>query len=299
MKYIPLFLLFFTGCFFTPKPLPPFIGPMPTISPTTTASPVARAVGFTLDDVSDTKPIVAVLKQLKFKPWVRVVFDEGVPAKDYIAAVAAIRPYAFVIGELLDSDGVANCSQSCYEARARDYARVFSGKIDVIEGCNEINGSGWLGSGTIEKCSAAIRIIKAAGIATMLTLYSEEGDTYATWAQKLPADIPPMVDFITLSEYPGDNIVNNKPYVTNIEEFAQRMGVKFVNAKIGYGECGPSQEHEYENMNANQRLKIATTYWTKVVKHPRWVGLGLYWYGAQEISKNPTIFVQSLNSAAL
>ncbi len=62
-----------------------------------------RVWGVTIDGVNNLSTIVISLSNLCKKPTTRIVFDENVPATDYVTAINQIHPVSFIMGELLDS----------------------------------------------------------------------------------------------------------------------------------------------------------------------------------------------------
>lgn len=134
-----------------------------------------RLFGLTVDNVTDEvlPKVIDALKKIKgrsrTKPVVRVVFDFDekifeekkyhfrpedfrAEVKGYYDAIVQLRPYASIMGELIDSSAVYRCHYDpspvrTYEARTTAYVEGLKDVVDVWEIGNEINGEwvGWLG----------------------------------------------------------------------------------------------------------------------------------------------------------
>lgn len=280
MKLLLIFLLLFVSCNPTntnppvPSPSPsPFVSILPVSTP--------KMTGFTLDDVSHLPEIVSALKQLKFKPVVRLVFDENVPAKEYVAAVVAIHPYAKIMGELLDSFFVKECNQSCYESRAKDYITTLP-LVDIWECANEINGDpgpdDWLGKDAWKKASAALRFAKAAGKLTAVTFYLTPKQDMFRWIDaNVSAEERKLVDYALISYYQKDND-NWLPPWKNVFD---KLGTAFPSSLLGIGECGDDRSEKLA------RAEFKNYYVNLKVEHPRFIGGYFWWYTAQVVGKNP------------
>jgi hypothetical protein len=165
--------------------------------------------GSTMDDVSDLNVIVASLRTLPRRPTVRIVFDPGEPPAAYTTAVAAIHPYAAIMGLTVDSQDVARYSTADYVARTRAYLAAFADQVDIWEVGNEVNGE-WLGStaDVVAKVSSAYDLVKRYGRSTAVTLYCNPGcwssadHEMLPWAQQhLPARMRTGLDYVFISYY--------------------------------------------------------------------------------------------------
>src|SRR6185295_15359717 len=117
---------------------------------------------------------------------------------------------AYVLGELLDSDGVRATTRAQVRARAERFVKTFGSQVDVWEVGNELNGE-WLGNprSIIAKTVAAYDVVTDAGYPTAITLnYWPSHDCYAhpwertvPFARRLPARIRHAVDYLLLSFY--------------------------------------------------------------------------------------------------
>ncbi len=182
--------------------------PVKTEAPQPTATPApTRIIGVTLDDPWNTNRIIESLKKLPRPIWVRVVFDPGIKAKEYQPVLAALKPYvAGIMGELLDSQDMPKCDLRCFEKRTIDYLGLK--EIDYLEACNEINGGlndNWLGRDAGAKCALALKLAKAQGKKTAMTLYWQPDLAMFPWVTQnlTPAD-KANIDWVLVSVYAKD-----------------------------------------------------------------------------------------------
>jgi hypothetical protein len=236
-------------------------------------------VGITLTDPWKTDKIAKKLKQLPSKPWVRVVFDEGVDAQEYISVLKALRPVVSgVLGEILDSQFVADISLREYEKRAASYFAHLRGLVDVWEVGNEVNGE-WTGNNFHEKVYSAYRSIKAMGGKVAITLYYDEKHGWMNWLSNVPAEMLVGADWALMSSYPHDVGGVEGDWQSTIAT----MGAAFPKALLGIGECGkrPVEEDGMPPFPMKERVTCFRHYYKDVfnfVKHPRFIGGGFCWY---------------------
>lgn len=254
----------------------------PTPLPGGSSSPIqtesSRMIGLTIDDVSNLSAIVSMLKSLPKKPWVRIVFDENVKAKEYKDAVKAIHPLAFIMGELLDSEFVEMCSQDCYEKRTKEYLAAFP-EVDLWELGNEINGN-WLGKNAWAKSSASLKLAKLAGKKTAITFYLEQDLGMFQWASKnLSAQDKLNIDYVFISYYLEDN----KEWHPDWSQIFITLGAQFPSAKLGIGECGRDPKR-WPQAKAKEEFKFY--YKDLNVTHSRFVGGFFWWYTKELIGKD-------------
>ena len=201
-----------------------------------------KIYGVTLDSIDNMPSVILALENFKVKPTVRVVFDEKMPASYYLEAVNQIHDVAFVMGGLLDSYYVKDYSIEEFQKRSVEYFEALSGKVDIWEIGNEINGE-WLGSteSVVKKMSIAYNEAKKHNQKTELTLYYNEGcfekpdHEVFSWSEKnIPASIKNNLDYVFLSYYEDDcnNLQPNWPLVF------KKLAAMFPNSKIGFGEIG-------------------------------------------------------------
>lgn len=239
--------------------------------------------GVTWDDVSNAAKIKTFLASMP-KPMIsRVVFDEFVPAKNYVAPLTTLAGYP-IMGELLDSYYVNKYSVANYLSRAKEYLAVLGGKVDLWEVGNEVNGE-WLGtvSSVISKVKGAHQIFKAAGKKTAVTFYYNSGcyekadhEMFTFIAKYWPKEIQP--DYVFVSYY-EDDCENLQP---NWQNVFTKLGTIFPNSKIGIGECGTEI--------ASKKKSYLTRYYSMKINHPNYVGGYFWWYGRQDfLGKYPAL----------
>src|SRR5260370_8814601 len=93
--------------------------------------PSSLLYGVTVNDVTNTKSTVAGLRHLPERPTTRIYFDVTEPASHYAAAVKALRPVSYVMGELLDSSDETHISTSAYNARVKSYLSAMRNQVDL------------------------------------------------------------------------------------------------------------------------------------------------------------------------
>jgi hypothetical protein len=196
--------------------------------------------GVTIDDVSPLKNIVDSLGSFRHRVTARIVFDEWVPANEYMTAVSAIAPVSDIMGEILDSYYVKQYSATAYQKRVVEYFSLFKDKVTIWEVGNEANGE-WLGKNAELKFIKAFDYIKPRGGKTALTLYYNQGcwskkqHEMFTWTKnKIPERMRTGLDYVWISYY-EDDCENLQP---DWEKVFARLHDMFPNSKIGFGECG-------------------------------------------------------------
>ena len=147
----------------------------------------AEIYGVTIDSTRGPADTVEALRRLPHKPTARVVFDEFVPATEYVVPLEKYKTVSWIMGEILDSAYVEIYSTAEYLDRVDEYLRVLDGRVDLWEVGNEINGE-WLGdtATVVAKVSGAYDKVKAAGKKTELTLYYNAG----CFERGRPRDVP-------------------------------------------------------------------------------------------------------------
>jgi hypothetical protein len=233
-----------------------------------------RIWGVTIDDIEPLDATLESLRALSVRPMSRVVFDAGMPASYYRAAVSSIHRVSDVMGELVDSQAVAKVDADAYAKRANDYLDLLDSSIDVWEVGNELNGD-WLGEtpDVIAKTFAFYRLVRSRSRArTALTLHYDAGCSDAEhamfrWSERyLPQEMKENLDYVWISYY-EDDCEGRRPDWGPV--FA-RLGRIFPRARLGFGECGTKYGSEKE--------KYLARYYTMAIDHPRFVGGYFWWY---------------------
>jgi hypothetical protein len=249
-------------------------------SGTSTPTPSSGMVyGVTVDDVSNLSAITTSLGRLAHKPTTRIVFDEFVPASDYVNAVNQISTVSFTMGELLDSFYVKQYSVDAYLKRTDEYLAALGSKVDIWEVGNEINGE-WLGDtpSVVAKVTGAYDKVKAAGKTTGLTLYYNQGcwerssNEMFAWTQaNIPDRMKQGLDYVLVSYY-EDDCNGLQP---DWNAVFTRLAAMFPNSKLGMGECGTDV--------ASKKAEYVQRYYTMKVNAPRYIGGNFWWYFRQDM----------------
>lgn len=272
-------------------------------SDATGASGSLRRHGVTLDAIEPLPEIVDALAHLHHRPTARVVFDEFVPASDYVDAVVQIAAVADVMGELLDSYYVAQYSVDEYRARAQEYVAALDQHVAIWEIGNEINGE-WLCGQDAESCTAAqtaavvakleaaFEVVDAAGGTTALTLYynrdcwSSPDNEMFTWAA---ANVPPQVrdglDYVLVSYYEDDcnGLQPDWPAVFD------QLATMFPRARLGIGECG--------TLDPAAKVEMIRRYYGMELDQPAFVGGWFWWYFVEDMVPRDSALWAELDAA--
>ena len=248
-------------------------------SASTVATQRALDLGGTIDDVSRLKDTVDSLRSLPARPTARVVFDAQEAPARYTSAVKAIHEVSDVMGEIIDSQGVARIGVDAYRARARAYLDALGADVDVWEIGNEVNGD-WLGSTpeVVRKIAAAYDEAKARRVRTALTLYYNEGcgappdhEMFAWADANLPPAMRDGLDQILVSYYEDDCGGRHPDWPVVFHRLA-RM---FPRPALGFGECGTAHAGAKE-------AQLLRDYGTRI-EEPRFVGGFFWWYFSKDM----------------
>ena len=283
-RLLPLALLAL-GCSTTPEP-------HSTTSDDPTASeppPANWRYGVTIDSIDHVPRIVDSLSNLPQRATTRIVFDEFVPASEYVDAVTEISAVSDVMGELLDSYYVWQYSPDAYEARTAEYLDALGDSVAIWEVGNEINGE-WLCGEDAESCTpqqtaevvtkmqTAYDLVEQRGGTTALTLYynqdcwSQPENEMFTWAEaNVPTSMREGLDYVWVSYY-EDDCNDLQP---NWDHVFQRLGEMFPNSRLGIGECG--------TVNADAKESFIRRYYGMRLDEPRFVGGFFWWYFRQDM----------------
>lgn len=259
--------------------------------------------GVTIDDVSDLDAIQLSLRKLSRRPTARIVFDELVPAGDYLEAAVTIHAVSGVMGELVDSMYVPLYTPAQYEQRAAEYLDALGPDVDIWEIGNEINGE-WVCAPDAEACTPeqtaevvqkitlAFDQVKQRGRPAALTLYYNEGcyshpdNEVFTWAAaNVPRALKEGLDYVFLSYYEDDcnGLQPDWPAVF------QKLAAMFPDAKLGIGECGtaePSRKEAYLDR-----------YYRMSIPEPRFVGGFFWWYFREDMVPHTAPLWSALDDA--
>jgi hypothetical protein len=259
-----------------------------------TARPVPSPLyGVTVDDVTELRPITASLRHLPVKPTTRIYLDVKRPPAHYTAAVRALRPISYVMGELLDSSDETHISVRAYDARVKSYLAAFRDKIDIWEIGNEVNGN-WTGTyPTVRaKLVTAYRDVAGAGKPTALTLYHNIGcgdgpaelDPVAFTRRYVPQAVRDGLDYVLLSYY-EDSCGGVRPSAATWTAYFQKLHTLYPHALLGFGEIGMTNPVTARTLGSAESL--ARYYYGLTVKLPYYIGGYFWWYYAEDYSRRP------------
>jgi hypothetical protein len=249
--------------------------------------------GVTVTAIDHLLAIVTSLDSLAHMSTTRIVFDEFVPAAQYVNAVNKIYPVSYIMGELLDSVYVKQYSVDQYRARTVEYLNTLGPKVDIWEIGNEINGE-WLGStaSVVQKMKAAYGLVKQRGGRTALTLYynqdcwEDPSHEMFRWAQEhVPDSLKQGLDYVLVSYY-EDDCNGLQPDWSDV---FNRLGSMFPNSKIGFGEVGTARK-AYKEEYINR-------YYTMTIDHPNYIGGYFWWYFKQDMVPKTHYLWSVLNNA--
>jgi hypothetical protein len=233
-----------------------------------------KIYGVTLDAVDRLGDISTALRSHSKKMTARIVFDEWIPAADYLIPIKRIRKVSNIMGELLDSYYFTQYSYQEYVDRVNEYLNTLGTGIDIWEIGNEVNGE-WLGNSdsVVAKIYKAYQVVKSKQQKTALTLYynyncwSNPDNEMFLWVNnKLPLKMRLGVDYLLVSYYEDD--CNN--YQPNWQTVFDSLHVLFPNSKLGIGECG--------TIITSKKAEYITRYYTMNITTPNYVGGYFWWY---------------------
>ena len=209
--------------------------------------PLPRTLyGVTANDVSDPRLLATAARHLPETPITRLYLDIQQPPGYYAAAVAALRPVSYLMGELLDSSDETRISVAAYDRRVRSYVAAFGGKIDIWEIGNEVNGN-WTGPypAVRAKLTVAYRDVSAQGRRAALTLYYNRGcgdgpaelGPVAFTRNFVPRKVRNGLAYVFLSYYQG-GCQGARPSARTWTAYFRALHALYPHARLGFGEIG-------------------------------------------------------------
>jgi hypothetical protein len=240
--------------------------------------------GTTVDDVSNVTSTVAGMQNLPQTPTTRLYFDVSEPASYYTAAINALRPVSYIMGELLDSSDETSISTSAYNTRVNSYLAAFGSKVDLWEIGNEVNGN-WTGSyPTVSaKLTEAYNDVSAAGKSSALTLYynvgcgdgSSELSPLAFSSKYVPASVRDGLSYVLLSYY-QDDCNGIRPSAATWTAYFQQLHALYPNAKLGFGEVGLNNPVKSKTLTSAESM--VSYYYGLSLNLPYYAGGYFWWY---------------------
>ena len=244
----------------------------------------APLYGLTVDDIGNLPQLEDALRRLSNRPTTRIYFDTHEPARYYAAAVKAMQPISYLMGELLDSTDESRISTAAYSTRVRSYLAALGSKIDLWEIGNEVNGN-WLGPyrNVEAKLVAAYNQVSAAHKRTALTLYYNLGcgdgggelDPITFSRQYVPRRVRNGLNFILLSYY-EQNCGGIRPSASTWTNYFSRLHALYPHAQVGFGEIGLTNPVGDSTLSyADGMIRY---YYGLAIRLPYYVGGYFWWY---------------------
>jgi hypothetical protein len=244
--------------------------------------------GVTVDDTARLGRLVRSLRHLRRMPTTRIVFNVSQSVSHYAAAVRALRPASYLMGELLDSSDETLISTAALKKRVKSYLAAFGDKIDLWEIGNEVNGD-WTGrhSTVSDKLTNAYREVNAAGDRTALTLYYNVGchdgaaelSPLAFSRRYVPRAIRTGLDYVFLSYY-EDDCNGRRPKTATWTAYFRKLHNLYPHALLGFGEIGMNDPAARKTTRAARSL--IRYYYGLSIKLPDYVGGYFWWYYAED-----------------
>jgi len=244
--------------------------------------------GATVDSVANMADIVASSRALDHMPVTRVYFNVRQSAASYAAAIRAIQPVSYVMGELLDSSDERHISTNAYNKRVQSYVSSLGTLVDIWEIGNEVNGN-WTGRySTVEaKLSDAFHDVASVGKRTALTLFYNIGcgdgpkelDPIAFSQKYVPASVRAGLDYVLLSYYEGD-CHGIRPSATTWTAYFARLHALYPHAQLGFGEVGMDKPATAATLGTARSLM--DYYYGLAIDLPYYVGGYFWWYYDQD-----------------
>jgi hypothetical protein len=252
--------------------------------------------GVTIDNARTDMPAINnALSSHTIKPTVRIVFDNFVPAADYIRAVQNISNTSFIMGEIIDSYRFRDYTIEQYLDRTKEYLDQFEDIVDIWEIGNEVNGD-WLGEidDTVQKIEGAYQIVIKRGLSVALNFYYNR-DCYNkpqyemfNWINaNLSKEIKQGLDYVFFSYYEDDceNVVLSQQEWQAVFDSLHAL---FPNSKLGFGEIGTRYD--------NKKAEYMRRYYLLNITTPDYIGGYFWWYYQQDCIPKTKVLWDTLNS---
>jgi len=252
-----------------------------------------KVYGVTLDSLENIDAITESLRKMKYKPTVRIVFDEKVPAINYLQPLKKIKEVAYIMGELADSYYMKNYSVAEYRNMTKDYLDTLGSVVDIWEFGNEVNGE-WLGKtkDVVTKITNAFEEIEKRRQVSALTLYYNDGcwekkdAEMFSWVKKnISAKIREKVDYVLISYY-EDDCNGHQP---DWKKVFDQLASLFPDSHLGFGEVGSKFD--------DKKQDYIKKYYSLQISQPRFIGGYFWWYFSQDMVPDSKPLWQTLNSS--
>jgi hypothetical protein len=255
--------------------------------------------GLTIETLVNADAAYTAISAHARVPTVRLVFQQGEPPATYRPFLTRLRPRAFIVGELVDSDALAAMTVAQVRQRATDYWAAFGSDVDIWEIGNELNGD-WVGTGPAEinaKLDAAYGVIVRQHRAkAMVTLnywsgpdcYAKNWEPTVSYAKTIPEDIRLGTSYLALSLYETACSPRQQPDASAIAAMMGELAPLFPNARLLLGEIGAQRAADgVAEPDLGEKQRIANRYMgihadlSRLVG-PRFVGGYFWWYYADD-----------------
>lgn len=252
--------------------------------------------GISIDSPARLTALAASVRALRSVPAVRLVLDPGTTPGTYSPAINRLRPAAYVMAELVDSEAMKGLSLREVRSRARSFGAAFKDRVDLWEIGNEVNGE-WVGrnQGEIDaKVGAMFDVIHGElGKPTALTLnywagpqcYAKDWEATLTYARKMPVRVRMGVDYLFLSLYETACDPVQRPSARQLAATFAALARIFPNAKLGIGEIGAQGVDDglLQEPDLAEKQRVARRYYgmdaaLRQSLGTRWVGGYFWWY---------------------
>ena len=285
-RWLAVVILLTTACSLVPaRAAPAARGPAGAAASGASLRPLPRVLsGVTADDVSSLSRLVSSARHLARVPVTRLYLDAGLGPSAYAAAVRALRPVSYLMGELLDSSDEASVPAAAYARRVSAYLAAFGSQVDIWEVGNEVNGN-WTGSyPTVStKLTEAYNDVSAAGKSSALTLYynagcgdgSSELSPLAFSSKYVPASVRDGLSYVLLSYYETD-CNGIRPSAATWTAYFQQLHALYPNAKLGFGEIGLNNPAKSKTLTSAESM--VSYYYGLSIDLPYYVGGYFWWY---------------------
>jgi hypothetical protein len=240
--------------------------------------------GVTVDTVTSLTPIVQGAQSLPETPTTRIYFDVREPASYYTAAIDALEPKSYLMGELLDSSDEKRIGTRAWQKRIKSYLSTLGNKIDIWEIGNEVNGN-WTGRYRVvaTKLADAYDAVSSAGGRSALTLYYNVGcgdgkselDPLSFSSRYVPPAVRSGLDYVFLSYY-EDTCGGIRPSAAAWTAYFAQLHQLYPNALLGFGEVGMDRPVTTSTLAVAQ--SIMNYYYGLHIGLPYYVGGYFWWY---------------------
>lgn len=244
-------------------------------------------IGFTTDSgwEDDARRMASAAMHCPKRPWVRIVFDADIPAKEYRPGLEMIAREADVIGEPVDSYNFQHLTEDEYLERFREYVGELGDKVFLWEAGNEINGE-WLadyrkdhdaGKKVSQTVVKTQEFIQGQGGKALVTYYLNQGcfqhggNFVLTWMRSHPMPPPWLAG---LSYYDDD--CSGDLGLDRWQQYVESLAAQSKSDRVAITECGTAKR--------SQKMEFLSRYGgiLRGVSHPKWCGGGMWWYGRQD-----------------